>query len=73
MNDCHLICANRFDDGVVVWYEAGHAWVATLQPVQGGVAWCASIMKARFRMPRPPIDRPGQARCCNVFPNGARH
>ncbi len=31
MNDCHLICANRLVDGVVVWLDAGHEWVETLQ------------------------------------------
>ncbi|WP_218108590.1 DUF2849 domain-containing protein [Pseudomonas putida] len=31
MNDCHLICANRLDDGAVVWLDAGHEWVETLQ------------------------------------------
>ncbi|OUM33006.1 DUF2849 domain-containing protein [Pseudomonas putida] len=31
MDDCHLICANRLDDGAVVWLDAGHEWVETLQ------------------------------------------
>lgn len=31
MNDCHLICANRLDDGAVVWLDAGHQWVEILQ------------------------------------------
>ncbi|MGO3983078.1 DUF2849 domain-containing protein [Pseudomonas sp. SAS7] len=31
MYDCHLICANRLDDGAVVWLDAGHEWVETLQ------------------------------------------
>ena len=31
MDDCHLICANRLDDGAVVWLDAGHEWVDTLQ------------------------------------------
>lgn len=31
MNDCHVICANRLADGAVVWLDAHHAWVETLQ------------------------------------------
>ena len=31
MDDCHLICANRLDDGAVVWLDARHDWVETLQ------------------------------------------
>ncbi|MCE7761531.1 DUF2849 domain-containing protein [Pseudomonas putida] len=31
MDDCHLICANRLDDGAVVWLDAGYEWVDTLQ------------------------------------------
>ncbi|MFK3683968.1 DUF2849 domain-containing protein [Pseudomonas sp. NPDC088890] len=30
MNDCQLICANRLDDGAVVWLDAEHQWVETL-------------------------------------------
>lgn len=35
MSDCHLICANRLDDGAVVWLDAQHEWVDTLQQAAG--------------------------------------
>lgn len=30
MSDCHLICANRLDDGAVVWLDAQHEWVESV-------------------------------------------
>ncbi|MGG5288126.1 DUF2849 domain-containing protein [Pseudomonas shirazensis] len=31
MSDCHLICANRLGDGAVVWLDAVHGWVDSLE------------------------------------------